>query len=483
MDNQSSIISFVLDDEVVSIDFDREKGFKPTTTVLNYLRSLEGHKGVKEGCSIGDCGACTVVIGELSGQRIKYKAINSCLVFLPYLHGKQLITIENISYEENNQTHLHPVQQAMLDTHGTQCGFCTPGIIMSLFAFYKSDNNPDKKNIEKALSGNLCRCTGYKQIIEAAQLSCTNKQDDHFSARENEIISKLQKIKQKNIIKKFSRGKKKYFKSFTLNEALILKKEFPQGKILAGATDITPQHNRYKTDHALIIDITDIPEIKFFEQDKENYYIGAGSTLEDLAPQKIPAFNDIIELFGSTQIRNLATVGGNIVNASPVGDLLPLLFVHDVKLELRRIDDSRTICIKDFISSYRKTLLEPDEILYRIIIPIINDNSIVRVYKISKRNDLDISSLSVAFRMKKENNIVKDISIVFGGMAAVPKHASMTEKFLENKKWTKEIVEQASEIIQQDFDPISDVRANKEYRMQAARNLLLKFWNDLLNGE
>ena len=486
MDKASAFLRFVLDNDTVEIDFSKSDSITPSTTVLKYLRSLTGHKGVKEGCSVGDCGACTVVTGELVNDKIHYKAINSCLVLMPSLHGKQLITIENLSRKEGDEILLHPVQYHMLKSHGTQCGYCTPGIVMSLFALYKNVDNPALEDIENALTGNLCRCTGYQPIIDAAKNACAQKSNDHFSENETVIIEKLKEIKRKcnGGIKIIINGSG-YFKPSHLRDALKYRREFPEAVIFSGATDLSPAKNRFKTHYTDILDISDVTELKKHSINENGLSVGATLSIEEfksLTRYTYPALHNILEVFGSLQIRNVATVGGNIASASPIGDLLPPLYVYRAKIELQNFDEKRTLDIADFITGYRKTVLKPDEIITGIFLPEPMGDEMIRCYKVSKRKDLDISTLSAAYKLKlNKNNEIEDIMIVYGGMADVPKRALKTEEYLKEKKWNRDTVNEAMEILYNEFTPISDARSDAEARRLAARNLLLKFWIETSN--
>ena len=274
----SSTISFVLDGRVTTINFEKDDCFTPTTTLLNYLRSLPDHKGTKEGCAEGDCGACTVVLAEPDKERgLSYKAVDSCLIFLPMIHGKQVITVENLKSPEGI---LHPVQKALVDTNGSQCGFCTPGIVMSLFALYKNNHHPVISEIKEALAGNLCRCTGYQPIIEAALKSSSHAGNDHFSESETNIVSLLSKIKQPYF--SFQGKSQKYFKPVSVTETLRLRKKYPEALLLNGATDLALKvtKNHEKLDE--IIDLSAVSGIKGIRSTKTKIIIGAGTTLQEI---------------------------------------------------------------------------------------------------------------------------------------------------------------------------------------------------------
>src|ERR1035437_7772922 len=311
-------ISFVLDGKIQTIDF-REQ-YEPTTTVLNFLRSSPLHKGVKEGCAEGDCGACTIVIGELSSdKKMQYKAIDSCLVFLPMIHGKQLITVENLSAKTVSSEILHPVQQTMVDGNGSQCGYCTPGIIMSLFSLYKTENDPSKETIEDALTGNLCRCTGYKPIIEAAAKACVNKGEDQFTQNEKHIVDLLLQIKNETHSLEIITKRQKYFQPKTKAEALILRNKMQNSVLLSGATDVALRVTKRHELLDEIIDLSNIDELKKCIKTDYILKFGAGMSLEEvkvISKNELPALHEALVVFGSKQIRTLATLGGNLGSGS-----------------------------------------------------------------------------------------------------------------------------------------------------------------------
>ena len=472
-------ISFVLDGKIIDIDF-LKCNLRPTQTLLHYLRSLPGHKGTKEGCGEGDCGACTVVIGELNkNNKIIYKAVDSCLIFLPMIHGKQVITIENLAVDKKGVTILHPVQEAMVFENGTQCGFCTPGFTMSLFALYKNFDNPKPQIIKNELSGNLCRCTGYNAILKATQKAFKEKKDDQFTAGESKIKLLLEKISKKTI--HINTSEQVYIKPFTLKEALEFKNSFPQSLVISGATDCALRVTKKHEILPFIIDISDVEELKSIKNESDNLIFGAAAKLEAIrgaAEKDLKALYEMLSVFGSKQIRNIATLGGNVGSASPIGDTLPLLLAYNASVQLQSVDESRTLLLADFIMGYRKTQILPNELITAISIPKPYKDIVLKSYKVSKRKELDISTVSACFSLILKNNKVEAIIMAYGGMAAYSKRATNTEKYLKNKKWNEEIIMNAIKYIDKDFEPISDARAGKEMRLIVARNLLLKFFND-----
>ncbi len=470
-------ITFLLDGNPVEIDFSGETPVRPTTTVLNYLRSLPSHRGAKEGCAEGDCGACTVVLAERSAPgTLLYRAVDSCLVFLPMIDGKQLITVENLRSPGGS---LHPVQQAMVAHHGSQCGFCTPGFVMSMFALFKRSSDPSREEIEDALTGNLCRCTGYRPIVDAAKDACARGPRDQFSAAEKEVHDRLAS---------FPRGSMEirttgqiYFRPETLDEALGALRKFPDATVIAGGTDValrvTKRHENLET----VVDLGAIQELRRVSVTERGVEIGGGVPLADIPvilAGKYPAFAETLSLFASGQIRNVATLGGNLGTASPIGDAAPILVACGASVVLKSLAGTREVPLDRFFTGYRKTLREPSEVILAVRLPA-PGGAFVRSYKVSKRRDLDIATLSAGFSLTLgDGGTVKSLTLAYGGMAERTKRAANAEKYLTGKAWSRERVEEASELLGRDFAPITDVRGSAEFRMLAARNLLLKFWLD-----
>ncbi len=477
MTKYNNHVNFILDGEIVNIRFGKVSGISPTTTLLKYLRSLHSHKGTKEGCAEGDCGACTVVLAELNDNKLEYKAVNSCLVFLPMVHGKQVITIENI--EENGA--LHPIQSSIINNHASQCGFCTPGVVMSTFSLYKADMKVDDSMIKDALAGNLCRCTGYRPIFDAANQVLQNIQPDNFSVNEDKVIKQLNEIKKTSSNVLISTDEQIYFQPNNLQEAIECKEEHNNAILISGATDTALRVTKKGELLPHIIDISNIDELKFIEYNDTSLSIGAGVNLNkvrEIVKDNYNALAEILNVFGSKQIRNLAGLGGNIGSASPIGDTLPVLMAYGASVVLVSTSEIREMLLTDFIVDYRKTQLKANEIIYAIRLPKINEDAIVKAYKVSKRKDLDISSVSGGFKLVLKDEIIAEIGLYFGGMAAKTKRAIKTEKFLQGKKWNYGTVLEASKILRTEFQPLSDARAEADGRKIMASNLLLKFWNE-----
>ncbi|MBE0663896.1 MAG: xanthine dehydrogenase small subunit [Bacteroidales bacterium] len=473
----NGIFRFVFDGQIVELDFHETK-LLPSTTVLNYLRSLPGHRGTKEGCAEGDCGACTVVLGELVNGKMHYRAVDSCLLFLPAIHGKQLITVENLAIRNGYETKLHPVQLAMVENYGSQCGFCTPGFVMALFALYKSDIEISRHNVIQALAGNLCRCTGYDPIYKAAVQCCSNRQPDQFDEGKVEVIKMINEIREAGESLEIRSVNQNYFLAANMEDALFFKAENPKAHVVNGATDTAIRQNKMHEYLPEILDVSAVVELRTISKQNDGYYLGAGVSLEAFlafAGTNLPQLLPMLEVFASWQIRNVASIGGNLATASPIGDLIPLFIALKVKLELMSKAGSRWVEMEEFILGYRKNCLRKDELIKGVFIPFVEPGIVFKTKKISTRRDLDISTLSIAMRLKTNaGNMVEEIILAYGGMADRPKRAANTETFLVNKPWTKETIALAKEMIEKDFTPISDARSGAEYRMMAAKNLLMK---------
>jgi xanthine dehydrogenase small subunit len=474
-------IRFLLGFQPVTLNLDHHSLYQPSTTVLNYLRSIPGFKGVKEGCAEGDCGACTVVIGSLDSRNsIVYKAVNSCLIFLPWLHGKQLITIEHLAKEQE----LHPVQKLLIDYYGSQCGFCTPGIVMSLFSLFKSPLPPTRENAVRAMSGNLCRCTGYQPILNAAMDAMKADGKDHFSIAESQTCEFLLSISKSTL--EFSGHQQEYFLPSTLEDGLGLLSKHHDALIVSGGTDLAIRQSKKHEHLPKIIDISALEELKTMTEFDDRWEIGSGITMEELLKQEyhsIPMIEQLCEVFASKQIRNIATLGGNIASSSPIGDSLPVLIALEAVIATSSASGSRTIPINDFIVSYRKNTLQNGEIIAKIIIPKPTGTAFHNFYKVSKRRELDISTVSLAatIELDKERKVSKVI-LAYGGMAEKPVRALKTEALLLGMPWTLESIKEASMLLKTEFKPISDARSGEQARRLIAGNLLIKLFNETVGN-
>ena len=464
----SSSIEFLLNDELITLN-----DLDTNTTVLEYLRNYKNLKGTKEGCASGDCGACTAVLAEVKDNKLKYKSINTCITLLYTLHSKQLLTVEHIESK-----YLHPVQQSMVDYDGAQCGFCTPGFVMSMYAMHKNKIKPTNENINKYLSGNLCRCTGYRPIKDALK---NLKKYKNLNTDSSEILKKLKKVNLNDVI--LNKNNSKFFIHKNLK---TFKKDFIKSKnpsLLVGGTDLSLEITKKRKNLDEIFYLGQNKDLNFIKVKKDNLHIGAATPINDILgilKKYYSEFYEMFERYGSEQIRNVASLGGNIGSASPIGDSLPVLISLDTKLILDG-NKSRKVSISDYLISYRKTKLRKKEFIKEIIIPLKSKNNILKCYKISKRIDDDISSVFMAINTEIKNKKFKSIKIVCGGMAAIPKIAKKTENFLKNKKINLDNISKAKKIISKEFSPLSDVRSSKSYRTKIVSNLLDRFWNEYNN--
>jgi len=468
-------LRFLLGDELRELD-----QVDPTTTVLDYLRLVERRVGSKEGCAEGDCGACTVVLGRLHEGRIRYRAVNACILFLGQLEGAQLLTVEDLKDHDGTP---HPVQQAMVECHASQCGFCTPGFVMSLFALFESDGRADHSDtvlsdqrIDDALAGNLCRCTGYQPIVAAARrmLELSRGEPDRYASRRPDTIARLEALDDGESLA-VGRDGRMFYAPTTADDLAALLLEHPQARIVAGATDV----GLWVTKHLRVLDpiiyVGRVRELQEIAETETALEIGAGVTYGDAVARLAALYPDMGEMMrrlGGEQVRNVGTIGGNIANGSPIGDSPPALIAAGAQLVLRRGAEQRQMALEDFFLDYGKQDRKPDEFVTRIIVPKPAKGVRFRAHKISKRFDQDISSVLGAFAIEVAGSKVKHVRIAYGGMAATPKRARHAEKALIGKPWTEATVEKAMAALEQDFSPITDMRASAAYRMLVARNLL-----------
>ena len=488
---QNGAIRFVLDGVVTTI-----RDMDPNMTVLNFLRDELHRTGTKEGCAEGDCGACTVVLSELYGNRVRYRAINSCIQFLPTLDGKELITVENLKGPDGT---LHPVQRAMVECHGSQCGFCTPGIVMSLFALYKSEREPSRHRINDALAGNLCRCTGYRPVIAAAErmhrigreladedqhwMNCSfSSSSDDPVVGEREAYERLRSIQRRETLAytgpALNGGERRYHAPVDVTELAALVKRHEDARILAGGTDIGLWVTKGHRDLNTIIYVGDVKTLKQINVTGAHIEVGAAVALSDVSDVVATYYPDMGELFrrfGSPPIRNAATLAGNIANGSPIGDSMPGLIALGTTLILRRGDETREIPLDEFYLGYQQTALAQGEFVERVRIPLGTPDRHFRVYKISKRFDQDIAAVCGAYCVTLDGNTVRDVRICYGGMAPIPLRATHCEQALLGKEWNESSVTDALSALDKDYTPISDMRATATYRQHVAKNLLRKF--------
>ena len=454
----------------------------PDRTLLDVLREDLRCTAVKEGCASGDCGACTVAVAEAEeGGRLHWRAINSCIRLAHSVEGMAVFTAEDIAGEGGR---LHPAQRAMLECHGSQCGFCTPGFVMSLFALHRQRDGAAVSRDEAlhALSGNLCRCTGYRPILDAAQ---TMHHWPDVPLDESGLLQQLKLLAQDGWAPAADSASNFYATPTTLSELLRLRAAHPQALIAAGTTDVglwvTKQHRRF----GQIIDVTRVTELRRIERGAHSLSIGAAASLTeafDALAESRPQLKPFFDRFAGLPVRESGTLGGNVANGSPIGDSMPLLIALGATLVLASTRGERTLPIEDFYLAYRKTALAPDEVLARIEVPQPTPHEWLRADKISKRFEDDISAVCLAVALQVENGVIHSVRIGAGGVAAVPARATKTEAALAGQQCAEAIFDAAATVLEAEFKPLSDMRASSAYRRAVLGNLLRRGWQQSQPG-
>ncbi|EKM99511.1 xanthine dehydrogenase small subunit [Acidocella sp. MX-AZ02] len=455
-------VRFLLDGEVITLDAP-----DPTGTVLELLRGPLRRTGTKEGCAEGDCGACTVLLGTLAGEggsaRIAWRAVNSCIMFLPMLHGKALLTIESLGGA-------HPVQREMLERHGSQCGFCTPGIVMSLYARSIGALGAEQ-SVADCLAGNLCRCTGYGPILAAGAAVASAPRDDAA------IIAALRKLRDAPGAINYQ-GRRAFLPQ-TVEELAALYLAHPQARLVAGATDVGLWVTKQQRVLDELIFIADIEALRFMEETQDGLRLGAAlryAEAQAALARLHPALGELVRRIGGAQVRNAGTIGGNIANGSPIGDMPPSLIALGATLTLRRGAERRTMALEDFFLAYGKQDRQPGEFVESLFIPRPEPGALILIAKLSKRFDSDISAVCGAIHLRVEGGTITQARLAFGGMAGTPKRAAHVEAALTGAPFTEAALEAAASLIGQDFAPLSDVRGTAAYRLTVAANLLRRLW-------
>lgn len=466
-------IRFVRKGKIVEL-----RDVEPTALLLDYLREVEGAKGTKEGCAEGDCGACTVALGQLRNGKLVYEPVNACIQLVGQVDGCEVVAVEDLADLDGE---LHPVQSAMHDEHGSQCGFCTPGFVMSLFALYqRGEEKVDRDTVNDWIAGNLCRCTGYRPIVDAGLSVCANPPTDKFAANAEDTAGLLGFLADGDDI--FVGDSDQFFAApGTLDNLADLYENHPDATIVAGATDVGLWITKQFRDLPKIIYVGHAQGFDHIADTGYELLIGAGATYAAVEPHfraLDPDLGELLRRLGSKQVRASGTLGGNIANGSPIGDTPPALIALDAKLELRKGGQSRTIAMEDFFIDYGKQDRAQGEFVEEIRLPLSQAGERHAAYKISKRRDEDISSVAAGFRVTVQDGIISDARLAFGGMAATPRRAVAAEAALVGQAWHETAFEAAAVALAGDFTPLTDWRASAEYRAAAAANLLRRFFHE-----
>lgn len=465
-------IRFILNGTGVSV-----AGVAAGQTLLDFLRLERRLTGTKEGCAEGDCGACTVLVGRLGDAGLVYEPINACIRLLASVNGCHVVTVEHLS---NSNGRLHPVQEAMVDHHGSQCGFCTPGFVMSLYALWMQTPEPTVGEVETALQGNLCRCTGYEPIIKAAVAVSRygTPASDYLSVERETMTTRLKALRDTHRIVSGPEDSLSIIPADVddLADCLLV---YPDATIVAGATDVGLWVTKFLRNIGPAIFTGHLDELKAVKRQGSFLVIGAGASYTDcqsLLSAHLPHLMPYWHRIAGWQVRNMGTVGGNIANGSPIGDTPPVLIALGAEITLRRGVERRTMPLQDFFIDYGKQDRAPGEFVESIHVPLSSANDLNAAYKISKRRDEDISSVAVGIHMNVTDGVISNVRIAYGGMAATPKRAGAAEAVLNGQPWAWESFEAAAQALTEDFSPLTDWRASSDYRMLSAQNLLRRFF-------
>lgn len=451
-------------------------------TLLDFLRLNRRMTGTKEGCAEGDCGACTVLVGRIHHGRLHYEPINACIRFLASCHGCHVVTVEHLHGPNGG---LHPVQAAMVEHHGSQCGFCTPGFVMALYGLWMQNPRPDMGAIETALQGNLCRCTGYEPIVKAAFAASEagGQHMDALTVERDRITAALAAIPPGRV--EVARGTDRAILPADAADLAQVLAAHPKATIVAGATDVGLWVTKFLRDISPAVFIGHLTDLKHIEITPGQITIGAGVTYSEFEPFILQHFPEALDYWlrvGGWQVRNAGTIGGNVANGSPIGETPPLLIALGATMRLRDASGSRDLPVEDYFIAYGKQDRRPGEFVESITIPL-KGAARIAAYKVSKRHHADITASAAAFRVETEGDTIIDARVAFGGMAATPKRATHAEAALRGQPFTAETFEAAARAVADDFQPLSDWRASAAYRQQLAANFFRRFWLEQSGAE
>jgi len=467
---ERQVLRFLLNDGPVSLT-----ECAPTLTLLDFLRLQRRLTGTKEGCAEGDCGACTVLVGRLAETGLIYESVNACIRFVGSLDGCHVVTVEALARDGA----LHPVQAALVEHHGSQCGFCTPGFVMSLYALWMRKPAANVAQIEKALQGNLCRCTGYAPIVRAAQaIAGADPSGDVLVAERARVAAALAAMRDGARVR-LGDGADMLILPADVEDLVALRDVHPDATLVAGATDVGLWVTKFLRPIGPVIFVGHLDELRRIEDAADGVTLGAGvsySAAYGVIARRYPQVTELWDRIGGEQVRNMGTIGGNIANGSPIGDTPPALIALGARLRLRSAAGARELALEDFFVAYGRQDRGPTEFVEEVFVPALPPNAALAAYKITKRLDEDITAVCAAFRMVRAGDRVADIRIAYGGMAGTPKRAAAAEAALRGAVWSAEAARAAMAALGQDFAPVSDWRASAEYRMLVARNLIWRFW-------
>ena len=448
-------------------------------SLSDYLRYDLGLAGTKVVCAEGDCGSCTVFVGRLRGEKIVYSTICSCIQFMHQLDGTHIVTIEGLTPTEG----LNPIQDAMVKCHGAQCGFCTPGIVVTMHGIFESSKTGavSECDLKRGLVGNLCRCTGYQSIVTAGMsVNAGSVQSIDEMYPPHDVMETLRACATESVTVRDA--DRVQCKPITVDEAIVFRVQHPDCTIIAGGSDVGVLINKGLRDPKIILNLSGLSDLRALTQDEYGIHAGALvslSELESLTMSALPEYARFLNYFGSPPIKNAATIGGNISNGSPIGDSMPALFVLDADIDLAGPEGRRRVNINDYYTGYRRSVMTPGELVVGVHIPLPASDEMFKLYKISRRKDLDISAFTAAIRLRVEDDVIRECRIACGGVAATIVRLKDVETFLIGAPFEESTFHEAGRIARDSVTPISDVRGSAEYRLQLAENIFRKFFADV----